>query len=156
MHRSSHIRTALVLWCVAEALIFAVAVHLFGLGPVLLAEFATGLIGIALLRRTGAAALIKLRAAFQGRGGGADVLDGGLSILGALAVLLPGFLSDVVGLVLLSRPLRAGAANWLRRRSFVVARSAGPDEARARPSVIDLDPGEWRSGEGRGNVEIRP
>ena len=116
---SSPFKTALLLWCVAEVLVFALAVHFVGLGWTMLAEVATTALGFFLLKRTGAAAMLKLRAAFQGRlapgrGTGnaddADVVDGALSVLGALALVLPGFVSDLFGLALLVRAVRTRLA----------------------------------------------
>ena len=162
---SNRIKTALMLWCLGEILVFAVFVHFFGWMWTVLVGLLTSLIGFVLLRRTGAAALIKLRASFKGRragaraGGGRELVDGALRVLGALALLLPGFLSDLVGIALLVRPVRAriaaaiGGGRWLvwagvRRGGRPRGPAPGPDE-------IDLEPGEWRSGEIRKVPELR-
>ncbi len=153
MRWSSRIKTALVLWCLAEALVFGLLVHFFGLGAVLITELVTGMVGVMLLKRTGATTLMMLRDSFQGSGGaGGDVLDGGLSVLGALAILLPGFLSDLIGLVLLNQPLRARVAGVLGGKGWIWGRRGGRS---GQPGVVDLTPDEWRSVDGRGTSELR-
>ena len=156
MPLSSLFKTAFVVWCVAEAVVFALCVHVFGLGWTLLAEFLIGVAGIMLLKRRGAAAMIKLRATFRGRMAepGTNVVVEGIAVLGALALILPGFLSDLVGVALLAQPVRTRVAAWvhgggaaaLRRRR----RPAG------QPDVIDLEPDEWRNVDGRRPSELRP
>ncbi len=150
---SRSIKTVLVLWCLAEILVFALFVHLFGLGWTLLAEVVIGGGGLVLLKRRGSAALVRLRATFRGRTAGTGpagpgsmdegLVGEGLAVLGALALLLPGFLSDVLGLVLIVRPLRARVAAWIGAGGIRILRGG---RGAGGPAVVDLQPGEWRSG----------
>ena len=158
---ANRIRTAIMFWGFAEVLVVVVLVHVVGLAWTMLAGLLTSAIGFALLKRTGAATLIKLRASFQGRlagtraGGGREVVDGALGVLGALALLLPGFLSDLVGIALLVRPVRdrvaaaIGGGRWTMMWTGVRADGRRAGGTPAGPSDIDLEPGEWRSGEAR-------
>ncbi len=179
----SSFKTALLLWFAAEVLVFALAVHLVGLGWAMLAEVASTALGFILLKRTGAAAMLKLRAAFQGRrapgrdprrdmgrdagnSGDADIVDGALSVLGALALVLPGFLSDLFGLALLVRAVRTRLAASLgggRLRGlgrggirFTVRRGGAAEGGIRRADTIDLPPDEWRSGDAPGSPRLRP
>lgn len=143
------VRLALALWCIAEVLVFVLVVKLVGFGLAMLASLAASVLGFALLRRTGAAALVKLRASFRGRLAGANggVVVDGLAVLGALALLLPGFLSDLVGLALIVPPVRARAAAWLAREGARMLRGrAGIRAAQPGPGgdVVDLEPKDWR------------
>ena len=154
-------RVALLLWVGLEIGAFILVVHLVGPGGAVLAGVLTSLLGFSQLRRAGLAAVAKLRAGFgaraPGRGGeaGAPLLDETLGTLGGLCLLLPGFLSDIVGLALavpvLRRWLGARLATWASRRVGRAARHGGPNRGgldrgggRHGPGAIDLDPGEWR------------
>ena len=160
---SNRVKAVLMIWCVGEILVVALSVHLFGWTWTLLAGLLTSAVGFALLKRTGAATLIKLRASFQGRrtgtkaGGGRDVIDGALGVLGALALFLPGFLSDLAGFALLVRPVRdriaasIGGGRWTSLRAG--GRASGPGAATA--GEIDLEPNEWHSGEVRRAPKLR-
>ncbi len=157
-------RVALLLWVGLEIGAFILVVHLVGPGGAVLAGVLTSLLGFSQLRRAGLSAVAKLRAGFgaraPGRGSKAPtpLLDETLGTLGGLCLLLPGFLSDIVGLVLavpvLRRWLGARLARWASRR---VGRGMGRGMGSATgrdgvdrgggghgPSAIDLDPGDWR------------
>src|SRR5271165_4722286 len=56
-----------------------------------------------------------------------EVLDGAVGLFGGLLVMIPGFLSDVLGLLLVLPPTRAVARRLLlpRLRSSVIVRTVG-------------------------------
>jgi UPF0716 family protein affecting phage T7 exclusion len=57
--------------------------------------------------------------------------------------VLPGFLSDILGLILLLPPTQ----HWIRatlRRAMADAGLAGAGTTGAQPGVVDLEPGQWR------------
>ena len=139
---SARIKFAVALWFILEALLFAVVVKLVGLGGAILLGLLTSLIGLSTLRRAGASAMAKMRHSWRGRGGAPiEVRDETLATLGAVALLVPGFLSDIVGLVLITPVLRNIVG---RRIAARVATRGGRPRAQHGPSVIDLDPEEWR------------
>ncbi len=73
--------------------------------------------GLALLRVQGMAALLRLRRDLDaGTTPVPAVLDGGLRIGAALLLIVPGFFSTALGLLLLVPPLRALAAAAIGRR----------------------------------------
>lgn len=81
------------------------------IGLVLLAAVA----GVLLLRGGGMLALAQVRAALrEGRDPGAGMLRGGLVLLAALLLIVPGFFSDAVALVLLLPPVQRLVARRLR------------------------------------------
>ena len=139
---STRIKFAIALWMILEALLFALVVKLVGVGGAILLGLLTSLIGVSTLKRAGASVMAKMRHAWRGRQGGAvGVRDESLATLGALALLLPGFLSDVVGLVLITPALRDVVA---RRVATFLGTRGGRPPAQHGPSVIDLDPKDWR------------
>lgn len=128
-------------WIVAEALVFAALVHILGFFGTVLLGLATTLIGVAMMRRIGLDAMRSLRRTIEGtEPPGGALLDGMLSGLGALLLIVPGFLANAAGLAL--------AAPSVRRKTMRVFNGehgfAGPRVGRARTDVIDLGPDDWR------------
>jgi UPF0716 protein FxsA len=87
------------------------------------------ILGSLLLRSQGRAAWRRFNDALRERRPPArEVLDGALIIFGGALLLTPGFLTDVLGAILLLPPTRAGVRRtligWFGRR-FLVARVAG-------------------------------
>jgi UPF0716 protein FxsA len=68
-------------------------------------------------------------------------MDGTLATLGALLLVLPGFVSDLIGLALLAPSVRHKIAGQIRGRS-VPGRGQAP--RRATADVIELAPADWR------------
>lgn len=144
------------LWAVLETIAFVALVRWAGLGTALAIGALTTLAGAGLLKRVGTAAVLRLRTGLSRRrgDGSVDLLDGGLQAIAAVALLLPGFLGDLVGLALSvpfvrSAIVRRIGGYGLRRRSAERAARHGPD-------AIDLSPDEWSSGSREtGNVVPR-
>jgi UPF0716 protein FxsA len=135
----------LALWLAAELVAFAAAVYLIGFIGAVAACLLTSLAGLASLRRVGVAAAWRLRQAMtrreaEGSGLSRDVLlDGTLAGLGAVLLILPGFVSDFVGLALAAPSFRFWVAERLK-----VGR-LGLQGIRA-PALIELSPEEWSRG----------
>jgi UPF0716 protein FxsA len=92
-----------------------------GVLPTLALLLADALLGSMLLRHQGRAAWIRFnRALAEGRLPHKEVFDGVLVIIGGTLLLTPGFLTDILGLILLIPPtralVRAMSARWVRRR----------------------------------------
>jgi UPF0716 protein FxsA len=97
---------ALLLLAVEVAAVAAVSSWI-GFGWTLLLLLVTTLVGGWLVRREGARAWRSFSAAVaEGRPPGRAALDGVLILLGGLLVLLPGFVSDGLGLLCLLPPTR--------------------------------------------------
>ena len=127
---------AFILVPIAELyVIFAVVGDAIGIGWTLLLLVADSILGSLLLRSQGRAVWRRFTDAMAaGRMPHREVVDGGLVILGGALLLTPGFLTDVVGLLLLVPPTRALArgvvARALMRRA--VATVAGGTRRRPR------------------------
>ena len=94
---------------VAEIAVFILVGSWIGVGWTILLALATSAIGLWLFGREGIRALRALgEASRSGKAPGATVVDAGLVAVGGLLVFVPGFVSDVVGLLCLfpgTRPL---------------------------------------------------
>jgi UPF0716 protein FxsA len=87
---------------IAELYVGSVLVDTYGFGPVLLALLSAALLGIWVVR-----------VAWRRRPRGAD---SALLVVAGLLLLFPGFISDVLGLLLLLPPVRALLKVWIGQR----------------------------------------
>ncbi len=100
-------------------------------------------IGLSLLRSQGLAALTRLqREVDSGSAPLPAALDGALRIIAALLLIVPGFFSTALGLILLVPPIRAAAVAGAERRiaaggSVWIVRTGGP--RKPDPGVIEGD-----------------
>jgi len=100
---------------IAEIAVLIVVAARIGVGWTLLAMLATSLAGSWLLRREGARAWRRFRtAAAAGRPPGGEATRGLVGVASAVLLLLPGFLTDAVGLLLLVPGVRAGGARLVQ------------------------------------------
>lgn len=118
---------------VAKAIGFPAA---FGFS--LLASFA----GVALLRWHGMAALANVRSGLAKGGRGGRPLSSSAALSAAAVLLIiPGFLTDLLGIALFIPPVRKAAWRWISQRFKLKDAAAGYH--RAQGSVVDLDPSEF-------------
>jgi len=92
-----------------------------GLIPTLVILLADAVLGSMLLRHQGRAAWVRFnRALAEGRLPHKEVFDGVLVIFGGALLITPGFLTDILGLILLIPPtralVRAASSRFVRRR----------------------------------------
>ncbi|WP_207485363.1 FxsA family protein [Arenibaculum pallidiluteum] len=136
---------AILLVPIVEIALFIQVGGLIGLWPTLGIIVATAVLGTVLMRTQGFAVLARAQAA-MGRGDlpVGEVFDGACVLLGGLLLLLPGFFTDVLGILLLIPPLRRWvgrrAMAWLLRNGRVQV-WATAETRRTGPVVID---GEFR------------
>jgi UPF0716 protein FxsA len=91
--------------------------QLIGTWPTIGLLVADSILGAWLLRREGRRAWQQFRRALeQARWPGDEVTQGGLVIVGGTLLLTPGFVTDVVGFLLLLPPTRAVLSRLLRAR----------------------------------------
>ncbi|WP_374384635.1 FxsA family protein [Dongia sp.] len=84
-----------------------------GLGFTLLWLLLAGLLGLSLIRHGGVNALIKLQTAMnEGREPGHSMIDAAVMVTAGILLIVPGFVSDALALILLLPPTR----NFLLRR----------------------------------------
>src|SRR3954449_7682689 len=114
---------------IAELYVIIQVGGLIGAGPTIAILILDSLIGAWLWRHQGRAAWRRFNAALQeGRVPAREVLDGTLVILGGALLITPGFISDIVGILLLLPPTRAvvrGVLGAFFARRFRVAAFGG-------------------------------
>jgi UPF0716 protein FxsA len=119
-----------------ELAAFIAVAQAIGFLPALALLLATSLVGALVLRHAGGNHIARVRLALSE--GGVTALqadgDGALTLLAGILLLIPGFITDAIGILLLLGPLRRmlGARFGLR-------------PAPGRPDgVVDLEPEQWR------------
>jgi UPF0716 protein FxsA len=102
---------------IAELYVLIQIGQAIGVLPTIALLILDSILGAALMRQQGRAAWLRFnRALAEGRVPGREVIDGVLVIFGGALLLTPGFLSDLLGLVLLIPPTRAVVRGVLVRR----------------------------------------
>jgi UPF0716 protein FxsA len=105
------------------------------------------LIGVAIVWKQGASAWLRIRNELAtGKVPGAALIDGGLIFLAGVLLIIPGYVSDACGLLLLIPPVRAGVRGMLRRRYTVQvgaatdtwSSSSTPNRRPPEPPAIDV------------------
>lgn len=135
--RSTGMAVAFLLYVLAEiAAVWAVGSAVGVLGTIVLL-LGGAFLGSWLARREGVkAARAFMATAMVGRPAHAEITDGMLVALGGVLIMLPGFVSDIAGLLLLLTPTRAVVRRrWLRR----IERRAVAYANRARGPVVIVD-----------------
>jgi UPF0716 protein FxsA len=134
------IAIALLLLPAAEIVAFLLVAWAIGFFPALGLMVLTSLAGGLVLRHAGRGQIAHLRVAMRHNGvtevaGQAGKL---MFALGGILLLLPGFITDLIGAGLLVGPIR----RWL---GATIGHALGGTQRRSGPgSVIDLAPDEWR------------
>nr|WP_206171746.1 FxsA family protein [Thiorhodococcus mannitoliphagus] len=104
--------------------------------PTIALSILTAVIGTWLVRLQGFGVLMRVRGMMdQGEVPALEVLDGALILIAGLFLLLPGFLTDIVGFALLVPPLR----RWVVRRYIQVVPVQGHGARQQGPRVIEGD-----------------
>jgi UPF0716 protein FxsA len=121
-----------------------------GVLPTILLVIATAITGVSLMRIQGLGTLNRIRVALdQGKVPDRELVHGLMILLAGVLLLMPGFLTDILGILLFVPPIRDLAWRFLRSRVGVVVSSGGfsgfggfarrPDDGR----TIELDEDEF-------------
>lgn len=132
-----------VLWPLAELFVIIKVAEAIGFLWMLLLLILSWPVGTRFLRRQGRAAWRQFVAAIQaGRPPADEALNGALVLVGGGLLMVPGFISDVIGLVLLIPPTRAiahravsrhHASGWIGRAArFGAGGRDAPGDPRGR------------------------
>lgn len=141
---------------------FVIVGQKIGVLSTLALVIASGVLGAILLRTQGLGAMSRIRRELDAGGDpGREVAHGAMIMLAGVLLLIPGFVTDIIGLLLFLPPVRDLAWGFLRKRVVVSAAGfggfarpgAGPGAGPgARPhgrrggKTIDLDADEYSSG----------
>ncbi len=143
----------------AEIATFVLVGREVGVGMTLLLVLAGMIAGVVLLRLQGLGTLRRLQqTTAKGGDPGRELVHGVMIVIAGILLIVPGFLSDIVGLLLFLPPVRDFAWRLIRDRLTIVTASSGataasgfgfsaenaPPQSQGRgPHVIDLDDGEF-------------
>jgi UPF0716 protein FxsA len=141
----------LILWPIAELFVAIKVAEAIGVLATIVLLIASWPLGTWALRSQGAAAWRRLNATVAARRSPArEVLDGALVLVGGFLLIIPGFITDVVGILLLLPPARALTRPLLlrnvQRRLF--RQTAGARSSRSYDvdsTASDIDQPQLRS-----------
>jgi UPF0716 protein FxsA len=135
-----------ILLPIAEIYVIVKVGEAIGILPTLALLVVDGFLGAALARSQGRAAWIRFNQALaEGRVPAREVVDGAMIIVGGAFLLAPGFITDVVGLLLLLPPTRAIfrglVGRMARRRATLGPRIVffGGGSRRPPPPTYDVE-----------------
>jgi UPF0716 protein FxsA len=141
-----------------EIFVFVQVGQWIGFGAAILAMIAISLFGAWLVKREGLGTWRRAQAQLRaGEIPAAEVVDGALIAGAGLLLVVPGFVTDAIGLLLLLPPLRWPARRWVRSHRFVrsgnavygrvidVRGTAGPPAEPPHPPA-PLPPGDDANG----------
>jgi UPF0716 protein FxsA len=166
--RSLIIPILFLLMPIAEIATFIVVGREVGVGMTLLLVVASAIAGAVLLRIQGFGVLRKIQQASQtGTDPGRQLVHGVMIVIAAFLLIIPGFISDIIGLLLFIPAVRDLGWSFVKNRLTIVTTgmTAGgrgfsrrpapnPDAARSTDSrVIDLDDDEFTRSDGRGRPD---
>ena len=115
---------------------------------------ATSIVGAVLLRVQGLGAMTRIRTAMErGETPGRDLVHGLMIVAAGLLLIVPGFVTDAIGLLLFLPPVRDLAWRLVRNRVTIVgaapsAGAYGPFRRRGDGRTIDLDADDYERQDG--------
>ena len=110
----------LVTMSAIEIFVFVQVGQWIGYGWAIVALIAIALFGIWLVKREGLGTWRRAQAQMRaGEIPAAEAVDGALIAGAGLLLIVPGFVTDVIGLLLLLPPLRWPARRWVRTHRYV-------------------------------------
>lgn len=127
-----------LIWPLVEIALFVTLGSALGLGLTLLVVLGTGVLGVAILRGQGMQSAGRLRAGMASlRNPLAAAGSDALRMLAAVLLVLPGFLTDALGLLLLIPPVRSLIIALIVRRFGVASMQSDQPVRRADGIIID-------------------
>ncbi len=139
-----YIIAAVILLPLIEIAVFIWVGDLIGVLPTILLTVITAMAGTIMLRQQGLSLLMRMQTELDaGRAPGNEVMQGAMIVLASILLLLPGFVTDAIGLLLFVPPVRAALSNFIVSRSNVVIVQGGPGGRTSDEHVVDLDAEDW-------------
>jgi UPF0716 protein FxsA len=135
-----------------EIAVFVKIGQIIGAWKVVALVFLSAILGVALLRYQSIGVIRRLdRDLKQGRMPDASLFDGFLIVVGAVLLIVPGLVTDVIGLFLMIPFVRRLVRNFLKSRVTVREFSSyrGFRRRRREEDVVDLSPEDFQRHEPR-------
>ena len=99
-----------------------------GLGSTILLVIATAVLGAWLVKSQGFQTMQKLRSEIeQGRMPAMELAEGFAILIAGALLLTPGFITDTIGFICLTPPLRRNVIRWMAGRGMISASGATAD-----------------------------
>ncbi|TIS95721.1 FxsA family protein [Mesorhizobium sp.] len=113
---------------------------------------ASSIAGALLLRYQGFGVMSRVRAEMDaGRDPSRQLAHGAMIVLAAILLIIPGFITDIFGILLFLPPVRDFAWRLLKGRIVLATNfGTGGFRARQRNKTIDLDDGDYSRGDDHG------
>jgi UPF0716 protein FxsA len=130
----------LIVWPIAELFVAIKVAEAIGVLLTVILVIAGWPVGMWLAKTEGRAAWQRLSAAVAaGRPPGREVIDGALVLVGGILLMIPGFITDALGLLLLLAPTRSVAREVITRNFQSRLVVAATRFSRAPRSEYDVD-----------------
>ena len=135
MNVAKYLLFAVLALPVLELAVFVTIAHAIGFLWAMMLIVATSMVGAMVLRHAGGNHIARMRVVMGNGGFSALQADGAgvFTLLAGILLLIPGFITDVLGLLLLLAPLR-------RALSALFGLKRAPAR---RDGVVDLEPEQW-------------
>ncbi|MDX5595084.1 FxsA family protein [Pseudovibrio sp. SPO723] len=154
------ILAAFILVPTVEIFLFVEVGSVIGAIPTILLTILTAVTGTALLRHQGLSLLMRMRSEMDaGRMPGDEMVHGAFIVLAGICLLIPGFFTDAIGLLLFIPAVRTYLGRALASRVQVDGNVHMHRHYRTEDGVVDLDADEWSShkpGDSRGPSQSGP
>ncbi|OKL44571.1 FxsA family protein [Pseudovibrio exalbescens] len=144
------ILAAFILVPTIEIFLFVEVGSEIGAIPTILLTILTAVTGTALLRHQGVSLLMRMRSEMDaGRVPGDELVHGAFIVLAGICLLIPGFFTDAIGLLLFIPAVRTYLGRAMAARVQVHPDVHMHRRYRTDEGVVDLDVEEWSSREPR-------
>lgn len=128
-----------------EIALFILIGQAIGVLPTLLGTILMALLGAAIIRRQGLSLLAEVRNTMgQGRLPARSLGDAMLISIAGVLLMIPGYFTDAIGLLLLIPLVRTGIYRFIGRRVGVVDIQSTVQTTSSGPAVIELDETHFR------------
>jgi len=118
-------RGFVIIWIVLELLVFVGVAKLIGVFPAILLIILSMIIGGAVMRIAGFNVAMRAQEkAARGEAPTSEMLQSAAIVMGGLFMMIPGFITSVIGLLLLIPVCREGLARWLLKKQVMSNRFA--------------------------------
>ncbi|MBO6507093.1 MAG: FxsA family protein [Roseibium sp.] len=139
-----YIIAGILLLPLIEIAVFIWVGGMIGVLPTILLTLVTAIAGTVMLRQQGLSLLMRMQQELDaGRSPGNEVMQGAMIVLASIFLLIPGFVTDAIGLLLFIPPVREALANFIIARSNVVIVQGDGNVRRPGDHVVDLDEEDW-------------
>lgn len=136
-HPNMWLALTFLLLPIVEIALFIKVGGLIGVLPTIALVMLAVVVGVAIVRQQGLNTLDQLSADLQnGRGDGDRLAHAALKVMAGILLIIPGFATDVVALLLLVPPIRSQLIRWGAQR--ITVRAAGV--VRRRPTQAWAEP----------------